>query len=231
MFILSQYILKNIKICNFTDITSYSIAIGLIIYTSIYLYLLFNNNELLSIFNKFIIYIISIDLLLSSFYYLNSEKQQHLETINSENIKLIDDTDSYNNVDTETDIDTESDINTETEIYTENDIDTETDIKDDIEDDIQDDIQDVTEIETNNQGKDENNIPSQDINIEVYPIQQNESQKIQEVSENIDIDNDTNIILSKDNSTLDLENSTLDLENSSLPVKKKRGRKPNVLKM
>lgn len=218
MFILSQYILKNIKICNFTDITSYSIAIGLIIYTSIYLYLLFNNNELLSIFNKFIIYIISIDLLLSSFYYLNSEKQQHLETINSENIKLIDDTDSYNNVDTETDIDTESDINTETEIYTENDIDTETDIKDDIEDDIQD----VTEIETNNQGKDENNIPSQDINIEVYPIQQNESQKIQEVSENID--NDTNIILSKDN-------STLDLENSSLPVKKKRGRKPNVLKM
>ena len=214
MFILSQYILKNIKICNFTDITSYSIAIGLIIYTSIYLYLLFNNNELLSIFNKFIIYIISIDLLLSSFYYLNSEKQQHLETINSENIKLIDDTDSYNNVDTETDIDTESEIDTENEIYTENDIDTETDIKDDIEDD--------TEIETNNQVKDENNIPSQDINIEVYPIQQNESQKIQEVSENID--NDTNIILSKDNSTLDLENSIL-------PVKKKRGRKPNVLKM
>lgn len=229
MFILSQYILKNIKICNFTDITSYSIAIGLIIYTSIYLYLLFNNNELLSIFNKFIIYIISIDLLLSSFYYLNSEKQQHLETINSENIKLIDDTDSYHNVNTETntdietgmdtDIETEMDTATDINSETENDIDTETEI--DIENDIKDDIQDVINIETDNQIKDEkNNIQSEDINIEVYPIQQNESQKIHEISENID----TDTILQKDNSTLDLGNSTL-------PVKKKRGRKPNILKM
>ena len=58
------------------DITTYSIAIGLIIYTSIYLYLLFYNGEYLSIFNKFIIYIIAIDLLLSTFYYLNNDSNK-----------------------------------------------------------------------------------------------------------------------------------------------------------
>ena len=86
MFILSQYILKQVKICNTNDITTYSIAIGLIIYTSIYLYLLFYNDEYLSIFNKFIIYIIAIDLLLSTFYYINDNDTIVNDTIVNDTI-------------------------------------------------------------------------------------------------------------------------------------------------
>ena len=70
MFILSQCILHK---CNafskLETISTYSIIVGLIFYASIYLYILFYNVEYISIFNKFIIYIVGIDLLLSTFYY------------------------------------------------------------------------------------------------------------------------------------------------------------------
>ena len=72
MFILSQLLLKNTKLCIEESITTYSIMIGVIMYASIYSYILLYNSEYLQIFNKFIIFIISIDLLLSVFFHYNS---------------------------------------------------------------------------------------------------------------------------------------------------------------
>ena len=75
MFIISQYLLNLSGTCkNVNQISTYSIITGLILYASIYLYLLFYNDEYLSIFNKFLIYIIIVDLLLSTFYYFNLQK-------------------------------------------------------------------------------------------------------------------------------------------------------------
>lgn len=81
MFIISQYILQKSNVCNPDNISTYAIATGLIIYASIYLYLLYYNDEFLYLFNKFIIYIIGIDLLLSTFYYFSSEKANTSEEI------------------------------------------------------------------------------------------------------------------------------------------------------
>lgn len=69
MFVVSQYLLNLSKVCTTSQqINTYSIALGLILYGSIYLYILFYNNEYLNIFNKFIIYVVGVDLLLSAFY-------------------------------------------------------------------------------------------------------------------------------------------------------------------
>lgn len=77
MFVLSQYILNTTGMCTTTkQISTYSIATGLILYGAVYLYILYYNEEYLSIFNKFIIYIILIDLLLSAFYYYNLYKAE-----------------------------------------------------------------------------------------------------------------------------------------------------------
>ena len=72
MFLISQYLLNT----NGYDSKSpiYSVALGLVLYASIYLYILFYNNDYLIVFNKFIIYIIILDLLLSSFYYFSINK-------------------------------------------------------------------------------------------------------------------------------------------------------------
>lgn len=82
MFIISQYLLHKSKLCSSDNISTYSIAVGLIIYSSIYLYLLYYNNDFLFIFNKFIIFIIGIDLLLSTFYHFNNENIQKLNNTN-----------------------------------------------------------------------------------------------------------------------------------------------------
>ena len=78
MFVLSQYLLNASGMCKTQQILSYSIALGLILYSSIYLYLLFYNDEYLSIFNKFIIYIVVVDLLLSAFYYFNLQDKDDI---------------------------------------------------------------------------------------------------------------------------------------------------------
>lgn len=84
MFIISQYLLHKSKLCNSDNISTYSIAVGLIIYSSIYLYFLYYNNDFLFIFNKFIIFIIGIDLLLSTFYHFNNENIQKLNNDNDD---------------------------------------------------------------------------------------------------------------------------------------------------
>lgn len=69
MFFLSQVILNKFNLCDLKNLSSYSIAIGIALYASLYLYFLFYNTELLAVFNKFMIYVISVDLLLSTFYF------------------------------------------------------------------------------------------------------------------------------------------------------------------
>ena len=72
MFSLSQLVLRYSNFCKESSISSYSIAIGVMLYASIYLYLLFYYHDILTIFNKFIIYIISVDLLVSIFLHMNN---------------------------------------------------------------------------------------------------------------------------------------------------------------
>ena len=81
--------LHKSKLCSSDNISTYSIAVGLIIYSSIYLYVLYYNNDFLFIFNKFIIFIIGIDLLLSTFYHFNNENIQKLNNMNFEESFLI----------------------------------------------------------------------------------------------------------------------------------------------
>lgn len=91
MFIISQYLLSKSNLCTPNNVSTYSIAIGLVIYSSIYLYLLYYGDELLYTFNKFIVFIIGIDLLLSAFYHFNNGQQQQdtitnkIEDFNFEN--------------------------------------------------------------------------------------------------------------------------------------------------
>ena len=72
MFVLSQYIINAVGMGR-GNTQTYSIALGLILYSSIYLYILFYNNDYLNIFNKFIVYIVIVDLLLSAFYYYSKQ--------------------------------------------------------------------------------------------------------------------------------------------------------------
>jgi len=67
MFILSQIALHKSGISS-NSVPSYSVATGLLIYAVIYMYILYYHSEYASMFNKFVIYIIGIDLLLSAFY-------------------------------------------------------------------------------------------------------------------------------------------------------------------
>lgn len=115
MFIVSQLVLRNAKMCVPSSTPSYSVAIGLVLYATIYLYLLFYYEDYIGIFNKFIIYVIGIDLLLSGFYHLSAndttqateELSNHLnitdhfgELTSSQHVHPFDDT-----VDTDTDTD------------------------------------------------------------------------------------------------------------------------------
>lgn len=72
MFILSQLLLKYSKTCKSDSIPSYSIVLGILLYATIYLYILYKHDDYVVIFNKFIIYIVGIDLLLSSVYYFTT---------------------------------------------------------------------------------------------------------------------------------------------------------------
>lgn len=86
MFAISQVILNTTgAFKNINQISTYSIITGLVLYASIYLYLLFYNEEYVNIFNKFVIYVIMIDLLLSIFYYFNIKKSQSQNKILAEN--------------------------------------------------------------------------------------------------------------------------------------------------
>ena len=73
MFAISQFVLKSLKVCNSSSLPSYSIALGILLYASLYVYLLYYQNDYVYIFNKFVIYVIGIDLLLSAFLYFKQD--------------------------------------------------------------------------------------------------------------------------------------------------------------
>lgn len=87
----------------------YSIALGLVLYGGIYLYILFYNNEYLTVYNKFVVYIVILDCLLSGFYYLSNKNKEETELNYDENYKL----DDYLS---EIDEDLEDDLEVETEV-------------------------------------------------------------------------------------------------------------------
>jgi hypothetical protein len=125
MFVVSQYILNLSGMCTTSQqITTYSIALGLILYGSVYLYILFYNNEYLNIFNKFIIYIVGVDLLLSAFYYYNLQSSDKLVKGNEVEDETESDSESeddpeYEESEEDDDIDKEEDDN-ETQQYIQN---------------------------------------------------------------------------------------------------------------
>jgi hypothetical protein len=107
MFAISQVILNTTgAFKNINQISTYSIITGLVLYASIYLYLLFYNEEYVNIFNKFVIYVIMIDLLLSIFYYFNIKKSQSQNKILAENPlgEDVDETEDDNSDDNSDDI-------------------------------------------------------------------------------------------------------------------------------
>jgi hypothetical protein len=105
--------------CVSSSIPSYSVAIGLVLYASIYLYLLFYHEDYIGIFNRFIIYIVGIDLLLSAFYHLsvNDVTQLNEEHLNINELQSINESEHVyplnNNVDDDSDSDIDSDINSD----------------------------------------------------------------------------------------------------------------------
>lgn len=251
MFILSQYILKQVNICNMNDITTYSIAIGLIIYTSIYLYLLFYNDEYLSIFNKFIIYIIAIDLLLSTFYYLNNDsntnileyKQTDNKPIN-ENINANEDnTPIFNeNVYDDTYSDTYSNSDSEDSLSDNESFKNDEKLDNNVESSI---LQSEIKINENSlhniaQNKiEETNLEQQDTNTDIKMEEVINTIKSDEKNINSNIVEDNfvdhfDIRESTNKSDFDTKESDIITLQTNLEegktVKKKRGRKPNSLK-
>lgn len=74
MFIISHVALSKSGLCNPRSIPSYSVAVGLVFYAVMYMYILYNHSEYAGVFNKFVIYIVGVDLLLSAFYHFSSNQ-------------------------------------------------------------------------------------------------------------------------------------------------------------
>ncbi len=86
MFIISQYILKNFVFTSDDQLiylSSFSMLVGVCLYAVILLYLYSTNHDMFVFFNKIILYIVGVDLLLSTFYFYNiqqSNRKQLLPT-------------------------------------------------------------------------------------------------------------------------------------------------------
>jgi hypothetical protein len=149
MFAISQVLLNTTgAFKNINQISTYSIITGLVLYASIYLYLLFYNEEYVNIFNKFVIYVIMIDLLLSIFYYFNIKKSQSQNKILAENPlgEDVDETEGSSEGDVEDLESTESDdVNFEGDVEDAVDFDVEDAV--DFEDDVDDDVDDEGDID------------------------------------------------------------------------------------
>jgi hypothetical protein len=217
MFIISQSILHKSKLCNSESISTYSIASGMVVYAGIYLYLLFYNNEYLSLFNKFIIYIVGIDLLLSTFYYFNSSKTHSYQTnqdiLNNEHISLLNNAqeDFSNHTDTHSDNETETETETETESEYE------------IEEDDQ--VETTPNATTLNATTPNATTPNATTPNVTTP---NETTPNETTPDETTPNETTPDETTPDETTT---NQARDLETLSEPIKKRRGRKPNSLKV
>ena len=235
MFVISQFVLHKSNMCKFDNISTYAIASGLIVYASIYLYLLFYNNDYVSLFNKFIIYIIGIDLLLSTFYYFNTSKKQQPQTydLNFEqipNVELLNISNDVNiNSDDDESIsnDEESDFEVETEDCemeqinnTEQNNNTEQETvagQETLDENINTDQ--FQTVDTEQLQETLEKINSEQLQETLEKI--NSEQLPQQIEQPVQLDEPTQINLS--------ETKSLDLESEQV-VKKRRGRKPNHLK-
>lgn len=128
MFFLSQVVLNKFKLCDHSNLSSYSIATGIALYGALYIYFLYYNEELLSVFNKFMIYVISVDLLLSTFYFYQINTKGIRDNLNnldesaSENDKNEEYDEEYEHDDDDNELEsqlTEGDTDTNTETETE----------------------------------------------------------------------------------------------------------------
>lgn len=250
MFVISQFILHKSKLCNFDNISTYAIASGLVVYVSIYLYLLFYNNEYLSLFNKFIIYIIGIDLLLSTFYFFNTSKTNESSTLNSISSQvneIIQNNDNFQkpenmiNIDSDSDIDADDqDQDSDFEVEMDECYETEDMYEGEDENEYEDNTNqnpncfDDEYNQDNEDNEDKEDKEDNEDNIEQINTNENkitdaiEDNKNQEPAQQPQQDQKLNDILQNQKD----DTKSLDLELSSEPVvKKRRGRKPNHLKM
>lgn len=77
MFVLSQIILQKLNVCSASSLPNLAIVLGIIIYAGIYLYFMLSHKDLLPYFNKFVFYVIGLDLLLSTAYYFLKIRPQN----------------------------------------------------------------------------------------------------------------------------------------------------------
>lgn len=194
MFILTQYLLKNFLYTNISDnsLSTYTVVIGLVIYALFYSYFLMYNRELLPFFNKIIIYVIGVDLLISAFYNYNIQLQnthlndnpsiQHLENLNNIEYNLI----NHN----------ENDI-----IYSDEDDQSDQDDEDDQSDQ---DNEDDQSNQDDDDDEDEDDIENEESNDELIDEKNNNCDNIETFEEK---KNET--ILSNDTTMIDLNNHNL----------------------
>lgn len=206
MFIISQYLLNNLNMGKLENISIYAIGIGLVVYACIYLYFLFYNDEYVSLFNKFIIYIIGIDLLLSSFYY--SHNKNSLDYTNTEKLS-----------DQEDDLSDESNISEEYEI------------NDEISHHLHDieglDVDDVEETDLESNYEVEAEAEAED----VLEAEEKIDIKVEdEAKDKIDVKIENDTQMAQIIKALDLETMETMETIQTTETKKRRGRKPNSLK-
>lgn len=252
MFIISQFILSKLQISK-DNIQTYSIISGLILYSSIYLYLLYTSQEFLTFYNNFIIYVVLIDLLLSGFMFYKSSKVSN--KIDISNTDLVDffelksekESSEEDYSEDESSIDelnelTEDDLNIEEikEEINDNDIIEETD---------NNDTENIEEIKNNNIlenfklnfdnidfNKIQQNLIDSGLNLDMHTFDHmDEINKINDIEEvhlsNETIENETNKINEQNENDKTeeineiIENKETETSEKEI-IKKKRGRKP-----
>jgi hypothetical protein len=83
MFLLSNFILRELDIKKPKNVLAmYSIVLGLVIYASVYLYILFYHKTSMPLFNNLLIYILSLDLILSGVLYNQSSRNNEEDSVN-----------------------------------------------------------------------------------------------------------------------------------------------------
>lgn len=140
MFIVSQYILRLMNVKSINKEITYSIILGLIFYTSLYLYILYYKEDFLNIFNKFIVYIVIGDLMLTTLYIYLSKNSKNQSS------KLLNDLDTFEKENSKLEIN--SDDSEELEDELEDDLEDLDELEDDLEEDDElDELEDEEELD------------------------------------------------------------------------------------
>ena len=217
MFIISQYILKQSNVVpDLMTMTTYSIVSGIVIYASLYAYILLYHKSLLPFFNKIIAYVVGVDVLLSMIYYytiMNSQKS----TIPDDKVNDAVDDDSGSYTDSDAGSDADSDVDSDGEYETE--LDQQTFNQEELDQNVlKSEFQNV-EVSVNQQMNLDNisNIIDAKVNTDTDKITQvNTSQQVPQVSlSDKNITNDDNNLL---NNLLNQLNNTNPLNNMDIGI-------------